>query len=59
MSQWILRSLLLLLDLMVYLKQGAVDCVILDRNLPDISGDLVLKWVRKTAASQYCVDFNQ
>ncbi len=43
------------LDLMVYLKQGAVDCVILDRNLPDISGDLVLKWVRENCSQTTAV----
>ena len=43
------------LELLIYLRQGAVDCVILDRNLPDIPGDLVLKWVRENSSQSTAV----
>ena len=43
------------LELLIHLKKGDVDCVILDRNLPDIPGDLVLKWVRENSSQSTAV----
>jgi len=43
------------LELLIHLKKSDVDCVILDRNLPDIPGDLVLKWVRENSSQSTAV----
>lgn len=35
------------LDFIVRLSSSEFDCVILDRNMPDVSGDLVVKWLKE------------
>ncbi len=37
------------LDLLEVLKKDSFDCVLLDRQLPDMSGDVVLQWLRQYA----------
>ena len=37
------------LDLLETLKKDSFDCVLLDRQLPDMSGDVILQWLRQYA----------
>lgn len=37
------------LELLETLKKDSFDCVLLDRQLPDMSGDVILKWLRQYA----------
>lgn len=37
------------LELLETLKRDSFDCILLDRQLPDISGDVVLQWLRQYA----------
>lgn len=37
------------LELLETLKKSSFDCILLDRQLPDMSGDVVLQWLRQYA----------
>lgn len=37
------------LELLEVLKKDSFDCVLLDRQLPDMSGDVILQWLRQYA----------